>query len=337
MTRTLSAAAALFLITSQVAAQQPAGRTTPHVPAAQQTAAQQPLARQPAAQPRPAQPRPTQQPVGNARAPQRSPFQLNAIQQEYLDNVLEKWELESAKTRTFSCPFTRFTYNSWSPVPTIHFSEEQGKVSYQKPDKGSFKIESTKQWKSNPTAPGQPAPHPPQGKHVDAPEVIGDHWVSDGKHAYEYRTAAKQLSVTPIPPEMQGEKIVNGPFPFLFGAKADDLKRRYWMRIHPNPDEKVIHLVALPKMQRDRVNYKAVELMLDRRTLLPSAMQVHENSGARVVYRFDLASVSINSRVDRLWSMIFRSPSVPRGWTKVINNPGAQQATGPGAASPTRR
>ena len=335
--RSLLTTFVLTLIVSHSLAQQPVGPAAPRVATAQQRA-QQPAVQRPTGQ------HPTGQQAGAQRqivrppaAAQRSPFQLNAIEQAFLDNVLDKWEMESAKIKTFSCSFTRFAYNAFSPTPTIHFSEEQGKVSYQKPDKGSFKIESTKQWKGQPVPPGQQAPNPPRGAHVDAPHVIGDHWVSDGKQVYEYRTAAKQLAVTPIPPEMQGEKIVNGPFPFLFGAKADDLKRRYWLRIHPNPDDNVIHLVALPKTSADRVNYKAVELMLDRRTLLPSAMQVHENGGAREVYRFDLQKVSINSRVDRLWSMIFRSPSVPRGWTKVVGNPQSQQAASPGAAGSTRR
>lgn len=250
-------------------------------------------------------------------------FQLTKQQEAYLDQVLTKWEAESAKITTFSCPFRRHVYNTFSPVPTIAFSIEEGKVSYHKPDKGSFQIEQIKQWKAAPVPPGQPAPNPPKGEHVlvDPEVVVGDHWVSDGQYVYEYRPHAKQLAVTPIPPDMQGEKIANGPFPFLFGAKKDDLKRRYWLQIHPNPDQNVIHLVALPKTRMDAMNYRVVELMLDRRTLLPSAMQVHDHNGGREVFQFHLDKVAVNARLDRLWGTLFQSPRTPWGWDRVVNGP----------------
>ncbi len=278
------------------------------------------------------------QPNDIAPAPQAPKgFALNQVEQAYLDQVLDKWEAESARIVTFNCPFTRHVYNAFSPNPRIAFSIEQGAVSYHKPDKGSFKIDKIQQWQATPVAPGQPAANPPQGRHVEMPptQVVGDHWVSDGKNVFEYRPHAKQLVVTPIPDDMQGEKIINGPFPFLFGAKKDDLKRRYWMRLHqdprkPNPD--VLHLVALPKTRLDAANYRAVELMLDRRTLLPSAMQVHGHNGDREVFDFDLAKVKVNGQLDRLWGSLFTSPRTPWGWKRVINAPVAQQATAPGSA-----
>ena len=70
--------------------------------------------------------------------------------------------------------------------------------------------------------------------------AIGEHWVCDGENVYEYRHDQKQLVVRPIPPAMQGQAIVDGPLPFLFGAEADKLKARYWMRAeqpqNPNDD-----------------------------------------------------------------------------------------------------
>ncbi|MEM6331469.1 MAG: hypothetical protein AAF790_14655, partial [Planctomycetota bacterium] len=272
-----------------------------------------------------------------ARAPRG--FDLSPAEQAYLGQVLSKWEAESAGITTFSCPFTRHVYNAYSPAKTIAFSIEEGRVSYHKPDRGSFKVESIKQWQGVPVAPGQPAPNPPQGQHapVDPSRVVGDHWVSDGKNVYEYRHHAKQLTVTPIPPEMQGEKIANGPFPFLFGAKRADLERRYWMRLHqdpssPNPD--VLHLVALPKTRVDAVNYRAVELMLDRRTLLPNAMQIHGHQGEREVFDFHLDRVAVNARLDRLWGTLFQSPRTPFGWTRVENGPQQQrQAAAPGVGA----
>lgn len=278
---------------------------------------------------RPAAPQQAQQQAA------RSPFQLTPTEQAYLDQVLNAWEAQGDKVSTFNCKFTRFTYNAFAPAANMHFREEAGEVSYQKPDKGSFKIEQTKQWVAAPVAPGQNAgavKQAPKGEYQVMAEIVGDHWVCDGKSVFEYRHHQKQLVVQPIPADMQGEQIVNGPLPFLFGAKADDLKKRYWMRVHPNPDQNIIHLVAMPKSRRDAANYKAVELMLDRRKLMPSAMQVHEPDGSRSVYKFDLSKASVNSRVDRLWNMLFQSPRTPIGWKRVVED-GTRQAAA-GAAQP---
>lgn len=285
-----------------------------------------------------------QQPVPPAAASQpaapRSPFQLTPQEQAYVDQVLAMWEAQGAKIKTFRCPFTKWTYNSLSPRADMHFSEESGALSYEKPDKGSYKIETVKQWKFDPIPPGQPPqPNAPRtGKYVAmTPKdgVVPDHWVSDGKSIYEYRHLAKQLVVSPIPADMQGEDIVNGPFPFLFGAKAADLKRRFWMRPHANPDKTLIHLVALPKTRVDAANYKAVEIMLDRQTFLPRAMQIHlpvgDRETGREVFSFDLAKVEVNARTNPLWQALFQSPRTPWGWEKVVDQPAMQQAAGPAA------
>ncbi|MEN1682123.1 MAG: hypothetical protein AAGJ46_21305, partial [Planctomycetota bacterium] len=120
------------------------------------------------------------------------------------------------------------------------------------------------------------------------------------------------------------------PFPFLFGARKDDLKERFWFRVHPNPDDSVIHLVAQPRTARDAVNYKMVELMLDRKTLLPRAMQVYEHNQARFVFSFHLDKVSVNHRIGPVWQALFQSPRTPLGWRRVVDTPQVQQAATPG-------
>ena len=51
------------------------------------------------------------------------------------------------------------------------------------------------------------------------------------KVVYQYRPDLKQLVEHPIPPQLQGQAIVDGPLPFLFGADAAKLKQRYWMKL----------------------------------------------------------------------------------------------------------
>ncbi|MEM6655566.1 MAG: hypothetical protein AAF596_07175 [Planctomycetota bacterium] len=272
--------------------------------------------------------------AGNAQP--TDPFQLNAVQQAYLDQVLSSWEIESGKVTTFNCPFTRWDYNAFGPARDIAFSVDEGQVSYQQPDKGSFRITQISRWVPKPVAPGQAPPQgAPQGQHVVQPDAIGEHWVCDGRSVFEFKHDQKVLRVQPIPPALQGKAIVDGPLPFLFGAKAEKLKQKYRMFIkEPPPSPEIIQIVAQPRTQELAANYRGVELQLDKRRMLPVGMQVWQPDGSRSVYLFDLERASVNARRDRLWGAIFQSPRTPRGWKRVDEPLPTRQAAAP--AQPAR-
>lgn len=285
-----------------------------------------------------AQQQPTQQQSrGPAAAHSQVPpaFQLNAIEQTYLDQVLLKWEQSSAQVNTFSCPFRRWTYNAFSPSAHIATTVEDGQISYQTPDKGSFQITKVMRWQAEQVPPGFQGP--PQGKHVADSQAIGEHWVCDGKAVYEYKqdTDPKQLLVRPIPPHLQGQSIVDGPLPFLFGAKADKLKQRFFMKLHQvknadgTPNTEVIHLAAVPKTMADAVEYQMVEIQLDRASLMPLSMNIIRPDASRNAYLFYKDKVQVNARMDRIkWGTLFATPRTPRGWKRVIDAP-----TGPQSAA----
>lgn len=260
--------------------------------------------------------------AGAALAQVPQDFALTAIEQAFLDQVLRQWEERSGKIETFNCDFTQFVYDpvfgpgkdeSGQPIAK---SEGYGAVSYQKPDKGSFHVKELLTWDAS------------QQKRVANANLIGEHWVCDGKKVYEYRSKEKQLVETPIPPQMQGQNIADGPLPFLFGAKADTLKERYWLRVDPRAPEGSIWLAAMPKRQQDAANYRLVELMLDSTKMLPSAMRVTAPDSSQTTYTFKLAEASINSRVTAFWNTIFQAPRTPIGWTRVVEQP--QMAAAPG-------
>ncbi|TWT88871.1 hypothetical protein Mal64_23590 [Pseudobythopirellula maris] len=248
-------------------------------------------------------------------------FKLDAIAQAHLDQVLDAWEKQSGQINTFQCPFERLVYDPvFGPGQETPNTVDDGRLSYQQPDKGSFEIQKVRRW------------DPTQKTHVEDSVAIGEHWVCDGKSIYEYKTQQKQLVERPIPPEMQGKSIVDGPLPFLFGAEAAKLKARYWLRIDPRSPENQIRLHAMPRFQRDAANYRAVELMLDRQKMLPVAMQVHMPDGSRTVYTFKLADASVNSRVTQIWNSLFQSPRTPYGWTRIVDQQPAAQAAQPQTA-----
>ncbi|MGL4513152.1 MAG: hypothetical protein ACRCT8_08680 [Lacipirellulaceae bacterium] len=249
-------------------------------------------------------------------------FELNAMDQAYLDQVLDKWQVESAKVQTFTSEFTRLVYDPvFGPGDNLHRNEERGRLSYQQPDKGSFQITEVKTWDAA------------QQQHIESPAAIGEHWVCDGEAVYEYKNEQKQLVVRPLPDELRGKSIVDGPLPFLFGADAAKLKARYWMKVDPRSPEGQLRLSATPKFQSDAANYSQVDLMLDAQRMLPTAMQVHLPGGARNVYTFQLEQAEVNSRMTQLWNTLFQSPRTPMGWTRVVEQPRTAQA---GEGQPAR-
>lgn len=248
------------------------------------------------------------------------PFQLSDVEQQFVDQILQMWENKSNEVKTFDCKFNRWEYDPvFGPAndPSI---KSKGQLSYSKPDKGSFKIEEIERYVQK--DPKQPGTYEVQ-KHE-----VGEHWVCDGKAIFEYKHDKKQLVVQALPEEMRGQSIVDGPLPFLFGAEAEKLKTRYWIRSRQS-DAATIWLEAYPRTQADAANYHHVDVMLDRKTMMPSAIQMHMPNGRnRAVYMFEQPSV--NGTLDALLGSLFSSPRTPLGWTRVVEElPSAPQATQP--------
>jgi TIGR03009 family protein len=260
-------------------------------------------------------------------------FQLNPLQQAELDQVLTAWQNQSAKISTFKCDFERWEYNLvFGPSRDIPLNKNKGELSFGRPDKGSFRITEINTWKENSPPPGQPASVEKQGTWVPQPNAIGEHWVCDGKSVFEYRHDQKHLVERQIPPQFQGQAIVDGPLPFLFGADAEKLKARYWMRLEQQQqNSQQIWLVALPKSQAQAADFRAVEVILDRQRLLPTHMQVHLPNGDRHVYTFNIASASINSPLQKLQSF-FTRPRLPGSWKRIVEQMPMEQAAQPGPA-----
>jgi hypothetical protein len=130
---------------------------------------------------------------------------------------------------------------------------------------------------------------------------------------------------------LQGQAIVDGPLPFLFGADANKLKARYWMRVEQQPNQAQVWLVALPKFQAQAADFRAVEVILDRQRLLPTHMQVHLPNGDRHMYTFNIAGATINSPLQKL-QVFFQLPRLPVGWKRIVEQMPVEQAAQPAPA-----
>jgi TIGR03009 family protein len=254
----------------------------------------------------------------------RQPPALAPQEQAALDQLLAAWEARSAAVKTWACTFHKWEYNAWSPADDkgerLAFAESTGELKYGAPDKGLFHVKQSKQW------------NPQTRRYEVRGGEAGEHWVCNGESIFEFRHADRQLRETKLPPEMRGKAISDGPLPFVFGAKADTLKKRYWMRIITPPGvPDQIWLEALPRFQADAANFSKVELILQARDLMPFAIQIYKPGGQdRDVYQFDPRTSLIDKGLDLFRD--FAKPTTPLGYKYVLED--VQSAPPPPPAGP---
>ncbi len=267
----------------------------------------------------------------NASPPQPPPppFILTPAEQTQVDRLLLFWEKSSQNIKTFRSTFTRFEYDPvfGPPDPDQPLYRDVGELRYAAPDKGLYNVDGSKAEKFVPDERGQW-----QSGRWMRDEGRAEKWICDGKSIFEYDFRKKQVIEHRLPPELQGKAIVNGPVPFLFGAKAEQLSRRYWMRIITPPGTQgKVWLEARPQLREDAQNFKLVELILTIRqdSVQPSAIRIyHPNGKNSTTYVLDDPVVN-KSGIRELVDPPFE-PRVPIGWRKVVDD-------APQAASPAQR
>lgn len=246
--------------------------------------------------------------------------------QKYVADVLNWWEQSSSKIERYRCQFTRWEYDpafvkadpKTGKSPAIRVS--YGEIKYAKPDKGLFKVTKSLHYNA-PKNSGEKEQYLPQEGEV------GEHWVCDGKSIFEFDSAKKKLIEHQLPPSMQGQAIVDGPLPFLFGANAAKIQERYWVGVFtPKTAKGEYWLEAWPKRSEDAKNYRKVEIIIDEKDFLPKAIQIYNHAGnsqnpSSSVLTFEKREVNFaENPLDPLgvFSRQFHQPGTPFGWKKEV-------------------
>jgi TIGR03009 family protein len=243
--------------------------------------------------------------------------------QEYLDKLLAYWEHKSSQTNRYKCSFKRWEYDPvFGPKDTFKIYSE-GVIKYSAPDKGLFRVDKLLEYQA-PKNPGeQPTYQPPK-----EPTSSLDHWICDGQNVYQFDQRQKKLVQNELPPEVRGQAIGKGPLPFLFNAKSDDIKQRFWLHvITPEGTKGEYWLEAVPKTQEDAANFKMIHIIIDEADYLPKAMVLFDTSyiagtrPSRTTFQFNDREVNFSVLAEQLnlFHREFYEPKVPAGWTREVN------------------
>ncbi len=268
---------------------------------------------------------------GAAVAQPQMPFPpLTAQHEQYLNQVLAYWEHNSSQIKTYECQFTRWEYDpvfgpgadprtGIVPAKTIGV----GLIKYAEPDKGLFEVAKVYDF----TPPKELGKEP---TYTERNSEGFEKWICDGASIFEFDFPRKRLVERALPPDMRGKAITEGPLPFLFGAKADTIKQRYWVRIITPKDVKGEYwLEAWPKERDDAANFKKVEVIIAEEDFLPKAIQVYDvnydprQNPARTAFSFEKRKVNPIDPLkhfDRLkiFHRDFYVPNTPNGWERVV-------------------
>jgi len=241
-----------------------------------------PRARNPQGQPR----QPVQRPAGQQplQRPAAEPLRVPPLDPQ-IEGILQQWEVSSGKIRTLSGEFWKFTYDKVFGVE----KHAHGEFEYEAPDKGTYSVVGKISRSKKPQAREDGEPYK-----VEAD--ITERWVCTGKEIYQINDREQTYERVSIPPEAQGENIMNGPLPFLFGMKAEEAARRYQFKLkHINDD--IIWLEAIPLREVDRANFKVAQVILSRKNFLPTAVELTDPTGnKRTVHSFNASSLDVNAR-----------------------------------------
>jgi TIGR03009 family protein len=279
-----------------------------------------------------------------------APFKLTPAEEKLLDAALKKWEERNSTIKTLKCKFHRREYDdslAEDPLPAKDDPDRQAKldlraklkandymrsiangiIKFKPPDQGRFQVTKMDEYDPNVKKGPKDPLYTPVTENLE-------NWVCDGKAIHEFKPPVGKEKgehlIHVIPEEMRGEAIADGPVPFIFGAKADKLKARYWLREITPPAEqgKRVWLEVHPKFQHDAANFRHVKVILDAKEFSLYALMIQLPSGKQQT-TFTFTDIVTNDFFGGVKGD-FDPPKTPRGWKRTIDPP----ADAPTASKP---
>jgi TIGR03009 family protein len=267
-----------------------------------------------------------QQPEGNAQV--REPRPPNAaLQVQNLPPALEKllltWSQKSAMVEKLQGTHHRFVYD------TVFNTEKraEGVFYYEAPGKGRIDLKPKEIEKGD-----KSARLDPMGQPFKLIADRAERWICDGTQIWQVNDETKQVDAFPIPKENQGQNIMDGPMPFLFGMPPEKAKMRYSLKLLKE-DQKEAVIEVRPRLQVDAANWQKATVRLDKTLYLPWAVQLIDPTGkTETVYTF--GQFKINEEKSKLLMAFFGPDPDPfrpklNGYNFLVHTPPANGAGAP--------
>jgi len=260
------------------------------------------------------------QEVRSASAPAARPAPLETEKQlsPELVTLLQTWEKKSGAVTRSKGEFSRIEYDKIMLTAKCAV----GKYWFEAPDKGRMDIMPNEAFN------GKVIPKRDL-KFTCGPEQAKT-WICNGKEILDIDIVKKEYNRIEIPAQYQGQNISDGPLPFLFGMNAQKMQQRYILDLGSLHDpQKILHVIAYPKMAAEQREYRVAEVLLDPQTYLPQAVQLMDPTGNKeTVYVF-----TKHDNVIGPW--LPTSPwNPPMLWFKEISNQKAEPSVEREAARP---
>jgi TIGR03009 family protein len=213
---------------------------------------------------------------GKPPPPKGEPLRVENLTPE-LEKILKDWEFQTSKFETMAGGFSRFKYDKTFEVE----KRAEGKFVYKAPDKGNYELRAA-QIDKDAVSKKVGKDGTPYVVKPDEPE----RWVCNGKKVIKINDKEKTYEEVDIPPESQGQNIIDGPLPFLFGMQAEKAKRRYKLSLlkHKNTDE--IWLQVIPRTRGDSANWVKAKVIIEAKTFKPKAVFLEDPTGGESVHVF---------------------------------------------------
>lgn len=248
--------------------------------------AQQPAGKSPL---RPAQSPPATSKPGPATKqarPDDNPMIIEPVSPE-LKEILNEWEQKSGAIKSLHGKHTRYVYNSVFDLE----KRAEGKFYVETPDKGRIDLVGLPPKKNEVSKKVGKQTGERYRLEADRDEM----WICNGDEIVMVNGDEKTYEVAPVPEHLRGTKIMDGPLPFLFGMKSADAQKRFQLKLLSNTPTSLTIQIE-PRRQSDADNYKMAEIMLDKKSYLPIAVRMYDQSDSlETVYRFEILDVNNRS------------------------------------------
>lgn len=217
-------------------------------------------------------------PAANRRPrPQNAALQVQKLSPQ-LEYLLQIWSQQSAQIKKLQGTHHRFVYDTVFQVE----KRAEGAFYYEAPGKGRIDLKPVAVRKGEVSRRKDEKSGQPFKVQPDRAE----RWICDGSGIWQVNDATKQVDVFPIPKENQGQNIMDGPLPFLFGMPPEKAKMRYELKLLKE-DAQSATIEVHPRLAMDAGNWKKAWVILNKALYLPSAVKLIDPSGnLETVYTF---------------------------------------------------